>query len=166
MKKTSFSLVELLITVTILGIISAIGVPVYSNYKESVLEDKVKTTLRLISSYQQDYKSTHGTYASKTNIPTTETSNSFMYDLNLKDKHFTYQIYLPSSSSSTQFQILAWDNKNATSYNSNLNKFVYVINQDGLICKMKKNGDNFPSLPPVSKKDESTNTNNNPYCSY
>ena len=57
-----FTLIELLVVVAILGIISAIGVVVYSGYKASAEQKKAELTLNSIYLAEEEYKSNNGSY--------------------------------------------------------------------------------------------------------
>lgn len=61
-----FSLVELLIVVVIIGILSAIAYPVYTNYITEARRSEGKAALLNLSAQMERYFSTNNTYATAT----------------------------------------------------------------------------------------------------
>ena len=59
-----FTLVELLVTVAILGILSAIAIPQYSGYQASVRDQEANVTMRRIVTAQEAYFLEHSSYIS------------------------------------------------------------------------------------------------------
>ena len=57
-----FSLIELLVTVAILGIIAAIGVVAFGGFIGSAKEKQATTGLSSIYLAQEEYRSLYGTY--------------------------------------------------------------------------------------------------------
>ena len=60
MKKKAFSLVEIILVVTILGILAAIVLPSFQNHTASAKESAVKSNLTTIRSQLEIYKLQHG----------------------------------------------------------------------------------------------------------
>ena len=68
-----FTLIELLVVVSIIGILSAVGVVSYGGYKASAEKKQAEITLNSIYLAEQEYKSNNGEYyynASTSNIVT------------------------------------------------------------------------------------------------
>ena len=57
-----FTLIELLVVVSIIGILSAVGVVSYSGYKASAEKKQAEITLNSIYLAEQEYKSNNGEY--------------------------------------------------------------------------------------------------------
>jgi prepilin-type N-terminal cleavage/methylation domain-containing protein len=57
-----FTLVELLVVIAILGVLAAIGTPIYTGYVDSMRTSQAQNTLRLIYLSQIEYHSDNGEY--------------------------------------------------------------------------------------------------------
>lgn len=69
MKKTAgFTLIEVLITVAILGIIAAIALPSYTSYMTKTRRTEAKTLLTEAAGEQQRYYSENNSYADKLTV--------------------------------------------------------------------------------------------------
>jgi prepilin-type N-terminal cleavage/methylation domain-containing protein len=65
----AFTLIELLIVVAILGVISAIAVPVYNDYIKTAKQEAAKNSLRSIALAQVEYRSENNTYYGTSSSP-------------------------------------------------------------------------------------------------
>ena len=54
MRKTAFTLIELLVVISIIGILSAVGIPSYNGYVEGASKSKALMYLRTLSVVEQD----------------------------------------------------------------------------------------------------------------
>lgn len=61
-KKSGFSLIEVLITVAIMGILLSIALPSYQHYQQQAEKTQAKITLRKIDSLLAQYALTHADY--------------------------------------------------------------------------------------------------------
>ncbi|EEZ80803.1 MAG: hypothetical protein Sup05_0808 [uncultured Candidatus Thioglobus sp.] len=99
-KKTSFTLIELLIVVAILGIIAAIGTPIYNGFINSSKEITAKNSLRNICLVQADYFSENNNYL-LTGVETTTNINTNLFNgkktLNENESEGGYQYSITSS---------------------------------------------------------------------
>jgi len=125
-----FTLVELLIVVAILGIISAIGFPMYTGYIETARDKEAIASLQAISMMQEQYQlennaSTYWTSGSSCSDQTNTIETTLFGNSNsLNEEHFYYCI-IPFNSSgykaiatsiSDSSKTLWIDNSNNTSW--------------------------------------------------
>lgn len=68
MKRAGFSLIELMIVITIIGVIVAIAMPNLFESRKAANEASAVSTLRAISSAQELYNSRYGTYGTLTQM--------------------------------------------------------------------------------------------------
>ena len=57
-----FTLIELTIVMTIIGILAAIAIPNFQKFTAKAKQSEAKTMLALIASYEYDYKLRHGKF--------------------------------------------------------------------------------------------------------
>ncbi len=98
-KKSSFTLIELLIVVAILGVIAAIGTPIYNGFISSSKEITAKNSLRNICLVQADYFSENSNYL-LTSVDTTVKINDNLFGkktLNENESEGGYQYSITKS---------------------------------------------------------------------
>jgi len=61
-REKAFSLLELMCSVAVLGVLTMIAVPVYSGYMNDIRANVVKDQLRAIRMQEQEYRSMYGKY--------------------------------------------------------------------------------------------------------
>lgn len=83
-----FTLLELLIVVAILGIIAAVGMPVYQNYAQSAEASVAQNNLRAIHSHQEEYFSRNGAYYTTAACPATAGTSADIIKTNIDDNLF------------------------------------------------------------------------------
>ncbi len=67
-KQKGFSLIELLLVVTIIGIISAVGIPSFVKARTAAQDNSTASILRTISTFQLNFYTTHSRYARMSEI--------------------------------------------------------------------------------------------------
>ena len=67
--QNGFSLIELMITLAIIGIVTAIALPFYSDYQATAREAVLRENIRSIRLMQQERRSSSGEYAEGSYIP-------------------------------------------------------------------------------------------------
>ena len=60
MKQSGFSLLELLIVVSIIGLLSVVAIPQYQEYKKKAMQTEAKTTLAILYTKQSSFILSHG----------------------------------------------------------------------------------------------------------
>lgn len=64
-----FTLVELLITVAIIGVLSAVAIPYFTDYVDTASEGVMRTNMETIRLFEEDYRLSEGTYVAGTYDP-------------------------------------------------------------------------------------------------
>jgi prepilin-type N-terminal cleavage/methylation domain-containing protein len=102
-KKTAFTLIELLIAVSIVGILAAIGIPSYNGYQSAAAEKKAESLLMTIALIEQDAYADNREYLD-TNAGDSNKLGSLLEDNNNIDDKYTYSIL---SADTTSFKAQA-----------------------------------------------------------
>ncbi len=61
-RRRGFSLIEVLIVVTIIGIITTVAIPILTNARRKAMDDKAISSMRVVNSAQQAYFTRTGGY--------------------------------------------------------------------------------------------------------
>jgi len=64
-----FSLIELMVTVGVIGIVAAIAMPMYTNYMQTASEGVMSNNIETIRLFEEDYKLSEGVYLAGTYDP-------------------------------------------------------------------------------------------------
>jgi len=67
--QTGMSLIELMIAVGILGVLSAIALPLYTDYVSAARIGVMKTNMEQIALFEESYRSSEGTYVDCVHVP-------------------------------------------------------------------------------------------------
>ena len=129
-----FSLIELLVTVAILGIIAAIGVVAFGGFIGSAKEKQATTGLSSIYLAQEEYRSLYGTYYQSASNCGSSSDHASQINTNLfsnnktldetSERNYNFCIeYLNGSSSSFQANAYALDSSDyLTITNTNIKR--------------------------------------------
>ncbi|WP_434779012.1 type IV pilin protein [Neisseria sp. Ec49-e6-T10] len=114
-----FTLIEMIVTVAIIGILAAIAMPIYQNYVENTRITAAKANLTKYGQFMVRWKLDKGTFANGSVWPT--------LPANVTDEFYTYTFKpsQPDSANTELFEILATPTARNTSTK------VVFIDQDG-----------------------------------
>ena len=105
-KKTGFTLVEILVVVTIIGMLAAIGVASYTTFTKNARNARRKADLEQIRAAIELYRSNNNTYPTSLTVNcssvggiTDGSGNTYMSQLPLDPKCNTYSYYYTASAS-------------------------------------------------------------------
>jgi prepilin-type N-terminal cleavage/methylation domain-containing protein len=120
-----FTLIELLVVVAIVGIISAIGIPMYSGYINNARDKQAQITIKSIAVGQESYRLVNGTYFSATcdTASASKISTSLLANAPIDATYFLYCTTVDTTSVSPNFVV--------TATNKTTSK-IFTVNQDGV----------------------------------
>lgn len=106
-KKTGFTLIELMIVVAIIAILAAIAYPSYTNYKIRVNRTDAQAEMMAIAHMLSQYKVTNGNYTNATLAQiyggsVTPNHGQALYDLSLVTTAPTWELTATPKTSTTQ----------------------------------------------------------------
>ena len=96
-----FTLMELMIAVAIIGILSAIAYPSYTDYVRKARRAEAKSMLQEIQLVQEKYRANNSTYGTLTNLGWTNTLTYYDLDIN-PNTASTYAIKATAKTGSSQ----------------------------------------------------------------
>lgn len=64
-----FTLVELLITVAIIGVLAGVAIPIFTDYLDTASEGVMRSNIETIRAFEEDFRMTEGAYVSATYDP-------------------------------------------------------------------------------------------------
>ncbi|HEY8559979.1 MAG TPA: prepilin-type N-terminal cleavage/methylation domain-containing protein [Pyrinomonadaceae bacterium] len=135
--QSGFSLIELLLVVTIIGVIATIGIPQFQKGIRAADNGAAFATLRTMSSVQVNYYSQHGRFAnmSELNEVHNNTFGELMPDNSLKRGRFVYEMSPsapdPETDLKTGYTVIATSPTGATG-----DPYVFRLNQSGEIVQV------------------------------
>jgi type IV pilus assembly protein PilA len=98
-KSNSFTLIELIVVITIIGILSTIALVSYGKTKENAYEKEAKTNLKLITSAEKIYRIESGSYVNCTNV--SEINSQLRLLLPVDNPHWNYKVSATTASTFT-----------------------------------------------------------------
>jgi type IV pilus assembly protein PilE len=90
MKKSAFTLLELLIVVAIIGVVAAIGVPLLDGFISSTKQVTAKNSLRDICLIEANYFAENSSYLT-TNVDSTSNINTRLFNKKTLDEDSDYE---------------------------------------------------------------------------
>ncbi|WP_433301281.1 type II secretion system protein [Actinoplanes sp. CA-030573] len=115
-----FTLIELLVVVVIIGVLVAIAVPVYLNYRKGAADKSAQSDVRgAISAIEQFYTDNGNTYPTGPTAKQTATfalTGSTTAKITLSDK--TEMVYVPASTTApvASYKVCAWNTGGSGKY--------------------------------------------------
>ncbi len=117
-RRKGFTLVELMIVVAILGILSAIAIPMYRNYVSTAKKSEAKANLQTIRLLEEQYYADNKTYVAGADTATLIANLPGFEPGNVADLHYTYSVAAGSTGSiATSFTATATPKASAPSGN-------------------------------------------------
>ena len=125
MTMRGFTLIELLVVVALVGIISAIGVPMYAGYISNARDKQAQITIKSIAVGQESYRLQNNFYFTATcdEQAASKISTSLLSSAPIETSYFIYCVAADSSSATPNFVVSATNRKTSK---------VFTVNQDGL----------------------------------
>jgi prepilin-type N-terminal cleavage/methylation domain-containing protein len=102
MKKNGFTLIELLVVIAIIGILAAVGTPIFQEFIADAKESTAKNSLRSISLIEADYHTENNNYFGTSTGDQTSYINQNLFDgKKTLDEQGDYKYYIQRNNSSS-----------------------------------------------------------------
>jgi prepilin-type N-terminal cleavage/methylation domain-containing protein len=108
-----YTLIELLVVVALIGVLSAVGLPLYTGYVNGAREKEVQATLRSIAAAQEAYRLLIGSYFNVAcdDLSATKISESLLSKHALNTTYFNFCASSDTSLTSPNFLVRAINKK-------------------------------------------------------
>ena len=121
-KNKGFTLIEMMIVVTILGILAAVAIPLYNTYTERTKRAEAEEELLHLKSIEEDYYNDFREYTNKSSVLKG-------YGATLVGKHFKIVVTTPTTQTFTATALVCYSG-NGASCNTTNKKATCVITQN------------------------------------
>lgn len=113
-----FTLIELLVVIAIIGVLAAIGVPMYNGYVDGARKTAAQNGLRSIYMMEKDWFSTNGTYylASYGDMTNTINTTLFTGEKALDGQYYYYEIRPGNTGTNMSFTARAVKRSDGTAF--------------------------------------------------
>ena len=125
MTMRGFTLIELLVVVALVGILSAIGIPMYSGYIQNARDKQAQITIKSIAVGQEAYRLVAGVYYTTTcdEQAASKISTTLLSNAPIETTYFLFCTTVDSTNALPNFVVTA--TKRSTSK-------IFKVNQDGV----------------------------------
>lgn len=125
MAMRGFSLIELLVVIALVGIISAIGIPMYSGYVQGSRDKSAQIVLKSIAVGEESYKLLTGSYFAATcdEQAASKISSTLLSNAPIDTTYFLYCVSVDSTNTTPNFMASATNRRTSK---------VFKLDQDGV----------------------------------
>ncbi|MEI7689400.1 MAG: LamG-like jellyroll fold domain-containing protein [Candidatus Saccharibacteria bacterium] len=148
----AFTIVELIVVITVIGILATIAIVGYGGWMKSVTESQIKSDLISAATAMENYRSFNGSYPTNDTIPNTFTPSSGVAVARLVTDSSTYIISGRNSDFSISYTV-----SNTSPTPAKLNDGLvgwWKLNGDASDASGNSNNGTFSTTPPASVVDK------------